>query len=113
MNTDQPLPAHGSKDPETGLFCWRYSGTFKWVTMEKYMSLLADREVYARRYAQKKKARKKPTDAAVRNPRNTTVDKGVLNLHRRGKSLYYIATVFNMKVSIIQKIINDSNQSKP
>lgn len=111
MTPDQPSPPHGSKDPETGLFCWRYSGTFKWVTLEKYESLLADRARYARNRYRKKRAVKKDTTAAARKPRSMTVDKGVLALHRRGKSLCYIATVLNMKASIIQKIINESNQN--
>jgi hypothetical protein len=111
MKTDQSRPEHGSKDPETGLFCWRYSGTFRWVTLEKYEELLAARARYARNRYSKKRAVKKDATAAARNPRSTTVDKGVLALHRRGKSLCYIATVLNMKVSIIQRIINDSNQN--
>jgi len=111
MTSDQPRPEHGSKDPETGLFCWRYSGTFRWVTLEKYEELLAARARYARNRYSKKRAVKKSTTAAARKPRSMTVDKGVLALHSRGKSLYYIATVLNMKASIIQKVINDSNQN--
>ena len=111
MTPDQPRPEHGSKDPETGLFCWRYNGTFRWVTLEKYEELLAARARYARNRYSKKRAVKKDATAAARKPRSMTVDKGVLALHRRGKSLCYIATVLNMKVSIIQKIINDSNQN--
>ena len=73
--------------------------------------LLAARARYARNRYSKKRAVKKDATAAARKPRSMTVDKGVLVLHRRGKSLCYIATLLNMKVSIIQKIINDSNQN--
>lgn len=109
MTPDQPRPPHGSKDPETGLFCWRYTGTFKWVTLEKYEELLAARARYARNYTRKKKAVKESKRASARSSMCASYEKNILDLHKKGKSLFYISSIYNMKISRIKEVIEKAN----
>lgn len=112
MTPDQPRPTHGSKDPETGLFCWRDNKDyFRWVSLERFAELQGKRRGYKKKSLRKREARKKAVHAEVRSPKTVAREKIILDLHRRGKPLSYIVTLLNMKVSIIQKIINDSNQN--
>jgi hypothetical protein len=109
MTPDQPRPPHGSKDPETGLFCWRDNKNyFRWVTLEKYESLLADRARYAKKYRRKKKALKKSKRASARSSMCPSYEKNILGLHKKGKSMFYISSLYNMKISRIKEVIENS-----
>ena len=109
MTPDQPRPPHGSKDPETGLFCWRYSGKFRMVTLDEFTKLQEKRSKSANIQSRKRKAVKESKRASARSSMCVSYEKNILDLHKKGKSLFYISSVYNMKLSRIKEVIEKAN----
>lgn len=102
-------PEQGSKNPETGLFCWRYNGTFKWVSLEEFSRLQSTRSACTKRYRSKKRAVKKSKVAYARSPVTQSLEKNILALHAKGKSLFYISSIYSMKISKIKEVLEKAN----
>lgn len=105
MNDQQTYPRHGTKDPETGLFFWNKSTSKRWVTLEQFEKLQIRQAEYQKKSYRKKKGEFLATEIDKRKPVSEAMAKHILGMHKKGKSLIYIATVLNMRASKIQSTI--------